>query len=53
MRAETAVARLASTDLSCAAVGASVGWSDPNYFSRRFRQHFGESPTAYKSRLCA
>ena len=47
-RAEEAAELLLNSPLSCAAVGNRVGWTDPNYFSRRFRQHFGQSPTAYR-----
>ncbi len=50
MRAEAAAELLARTDLPCGAVGDRVGWNDPNYFSRRFRQHFGESPSHYRDR---
>jgi AraC family L-rhamnose operon transcriptional activator RhaR len=48
MRAETAAVRLRRADDPVAAVGASVGWGDPNYFSRRFRAHFGMSPTDFR-----
>jgi AraC family transcriptional regulator, L-rhamnose operon transcriptional activator RhaR len=30
-----------------------VGWHDPNYASRRFRQYFAESPAGYRARLRA
>jgi AraC family L-rhamnose operon transcriptional activator RhaR len=50
MRAEAAVELLSTTDLSCNDIGSQVGWADPNYFSRRFRQRFGEPPTAYRER---
>jgi AraC family L-rhamnose operon transcriptional activator RhaR len=50
LRAERAAALLASTDLPIAAIGAAVGWSDPPYFSRRFRAHFGVSPRHYRQR---
>jgi len=48
MRAEAAAELLSLTKLSCSTVGERVGWTDPNYFSRRFKQHFGESPTTYR-----
>lgn len=48
-RAETAAAWLQQTDKQVSTIGARVGWPDPNYFARRFRQHFGESPSAYRN----
>jgi len=48
MRAEAAAELLSLTKLSCSTVGEMVGWDDPNYFSRRFKQHFGASPTSYR-----
>jgi AraC family L-rhamnose operon transcriptional activator RhaR len=51
LRAEAAAARLLRTAEPVSAVGAAVGWGDPNYFARRFRAHFGTSPTAFRSRL--
>jgi two-component system response regulator YesN len=50
LRAEAAAELLARTDLPCAEVGDRVGWMDANYFSRRFRQHFGKSPSRYRDR---
>ena len=50
LRAERAAAMLASTDLPIASIGASVGWTDPPYFSRRFRAVFGMSPRDYRKR---
>jgi AraC-like DNA-binding protein/mannose-6-phosphate isomerase-like protein (cupin superfamily) len=51
LRAEAAAIRLLRGSEPVAAVGAAVGWGDPNYFSRRFRAHFGTTPTAYRRRL--
>lgn len=51
LRAEAAAELLARTDMPCGEVGDRVGWMDANYFSRRFRQHFGESPTRYRDRV--
>lgn len=51
LRAEAAAELLARTDLPCSKVGDRVGWLDANYFSRRFRQHFGESPSSYRERV--
>lgn len=49
-RIETAALLLINTQETVAQIGASVGWPDQNYFARRFRSHFGLSPSAYRSR---
>jgi AraC family L-rhamnose operon transcriptional activator RhaR len=51
LRAERAAALLIETDLPVAEIGRRVGWTDPNYVSRRFRQHFAYSPSQYRSRF--
>jgi AraC family transcriptional regulator, L-rhamnose operon transcriptional activator RhaR len=51
LRAEAAATRLLRSDEPVTSVGAAVGWSDPNYFARRFRAHFGTSPTGFRARL--
>jgi AraC-like DNA-binding protein len=48
LRGERAAALLIETDLPVAEVGRLVGWSDPNYASRRFRQLHGVAPAAYR-----
>ncbi|MCK6473422.1 MAG: AraC family transcriptional regulator [Planctomycetes bacterium] len=48
VRAQRACALLAGTARSITAIGATVGWADPNLFARRFRQQLGVSPTAYR-----
>lgn len=48
-RVERAGILLATTDLPIAEVGRRVGWSDPAYFSRRFRLEEGESPRGYRA----
>ena len=48
-RAERAATLLRRTRDDMATIGASVGWSDPNYFARRFRQIFGTSPSQYRA----
>ncbi|WP_433518653.1 AraC family transcriptional regulator [Nonomuraea sp. CA-143628] len=53
LRAERAAALLIETDLPVAAIGRQVGWSDPNYASRRFRQFFAMSPSGYRARFSA
>jgi AraC family L-rhamnose operon transcriptional activator RhaR len=49
-RAEAAASLLVRSDEPVAAVGAKVGWDEPAHFARRFRAHYGLSPTAYRSR---
>ena len=48
LRGERAAALLIETDLPIAEVGRLVGWADPNYASRRFRQLYGVAPAAYR-----
>lgn len=47
-RAERAAYLLLHTDSSVSSIGSEVGWCDPNYFARRFRAHYGVSPTVYR-----
>jgi AraC-like DNA-binding protein/quercetin dioxygenase-like cupin family protein len=35
-------------DLTTGQIAASVGFKDPLYFSKQFRQHYGQSPTEYR-----
>ncbi|MEO0514062.1 MAG: AraC family transcriptional regulator [Planctomycetota bacterium] len=49
LRLERAAALLLRGDLPVAAVGQRVGLDDPNYFARRFRQHFGQSPSRFRA----
>ncbi|MCA0043173.1 helix-turn-helix domain-containing protein [Celeribacter litoreus] len=42
---------LAFTRLSVAEVGFRLGYTDPPYFSRRFRLRMGETPTRYRDRV--
>jgi AraC family L-rhamnose operon transcriptional activator RhaR len=51
LRAEEAAVQLVTQKRSCSSVGERVGWHDANYFSRRFRQRFGQSPTAFRERF--
>jgi AraC-like DNA-binding protein/quercetin dioxygenase-like cupin family protein len=50
LRAEAAATRLLRSQEPVSAIGSSVGWGDPNYFARRFRTHFGISPSAFRQR---
>jgi transcriptional regulator GlxA family with amidase domain len=38
------VTLLRTTDLQVAEVAYATGFNDPNYFSRMFRQEFGQTP---------
>jgi AraC family L-rhamnose operon transcriptional activator RhaR len=49
-RAELAGALLLRTNYPIARIGQETGWSDPNYFARCFRAHFGMSARAYRER---
>ena len=49
-RLELATRLLIHSDLLVGEVGNSVGWSDANYFTRRFRAEFGVTPTGYRER---
>lgn len=51
LRGERAAALLLRTGLSVAEVGRRVGWSDPNYASRRFRSLYAWQPTEYRRRF--
>jgi AraC-like DNA-binding protein len=48
MRLERSAALLAEGRLTIRAVAARMGFEDPYYFSRLFKQHFGLSPDAYR-----
>jgi AraC family transcriptional regulator, transcriptional activator of pobA len=39
------------SDLTAGQIAHRVGFSDPLYFSRAFKRHYGESPTAYRARV--
>jgi AraC family L-rhamnose operon transcriptional activator RhaR len=49
-RMERAAGLLVGTKMTIAEIGAAVGIDDPNYVARRFRQHFGMSPTDLRLR---
>ena len=48
LRAEAAALMLLKADRGVAEVGRAVGYDDPAYFSRRFRQFHGMSPRHYQ-----
>ncbi|MEM6854011.1 MAG: AraC family transcriptional regulator [Planctomycetota bacterium] len=48
LRLERAAALLLSGDQPVGEIGRSVGLDDPTYFARRFRQHFGVSPSRFR-----
>jgi AraC family L-rhamnose operon transcriptional activator RhaR len=50
-RAERAATLLLTTSDSITDIAQRVGWSDPNYFARRFRSHFGISASTFRDRL--
>lgn len=50
LRMEKARALLISTNKKTYEIAQSVGISNPQYFSARFKQLFGETPTDYRSR---
>ncbi len=43
---------LKQEDRSMKEICASVGYGDPNYFSRIFKKHVGVTPTEYRDRGC-
>ena len=50
-RLELAAKLLLKPEQTVCDVGTLSGWADPNYFSRCFRQHFGMTPSHYRSRF--
>lgn len=53
VRLERAAAMLLGTDLPVGEISHRVGWSDQNYFARRFKAHFGISARAYRAKYLA
>jgi AraC family L-rhamnose operon transcriptional activator RhaR len=51
VRAEQAAVLLLHSDEPITGIGAAVGWSDQNYFARRFKAHYGLSATTYRTRF--
>ena len=50
IRMKKAGALLLKHHLNVAEVSFAVGFNDPDYFSRLFKKHFGESPSAYQKK---
>lgn len=48
-RIEKAALQLLITDDSVRDIAITLGWNDPNLFSRTFRQHFNTTPTEYRA----
>ncbi len=48
LRVREAVRLLLETDLSVGEIGFEVGWDDPYYFSKIFKQNIGTSPLNYR-----
>lgn len=51
VRIERAKELLVSSGCSMKEICSSVGYSDPNYFSRAFKKNVGITPTEYKERI--
>lgn len=49
LRISSAITLLTTTDLPVNAVAVSVGFKDPLYFSRFFKQQTGYSPREYRT----
>jgi AraC-like DNA-binding protein len=49
LRCQRAANLLTTTDTPISTIGVSVGWDDPNLFSRRFRAIHGVAPTAHRA----
>ena len=50
-RMERAAVLLLTSSLPIAEIGRQVGWPDANFFARRFRATFHETPSAYRRTL--
>lgn len=50
VRMEKARELLSGGDISLAELMEQVGYKDPYYFSKRFKKHFGCSPSAYRTK---
>lgn len=50
IRLQRAAHYLEKSDLTIAEIAYKVGYGDPNYFTRSFREKYGSSPTEYKQK---
>ncbi len=50
-RTEKAAVLLKNTDQSITDIALSVGFDDPNYFSRTFKKYVGEAPREYRKSI--
>lgn len=48
LRAEHAAVLLLHSSEPMTGIGRAVGWPDQNHFARRFKAHYGISPTSYR-----
>jgi AraC family L-rhamnose operon transcriptional activator RhaR len=48
-RLDAAARLLTDTREPIGVIGNRVGWPDANYFTRRFKKHFGVTPTEYRA----
>lgn len=51
LRMQNACELLLTTDLAVKQIGLSVGYDDPHFFSKLFKDHLGLSPTDYRKRF--
>ena len=52
LRVARAKELLQQETLSMKEICVSVGYGDPNYFSRIFKKHTGVTPTEYREKEC-
>ena len=50
MRLKKAASLLASSDMTVAEIAYEVGFSSPSYFTKCYKEQFGESPTEFLKR---
>ena len=50
MRVKKAASLLASSDMTVAEIAYEVGFSSPAYFTKCYKEQFGESPTEFLKR---
>ncbi|MGE4564891.1 MAG: helix-turn-helix domain-containing protein [Victivallaceae bacterium] len=53
IRLDRAARQLRESDRAISEIAAAVGFADSNYFTRRFRARFGQSPREYRRRVAA